>query len=108
MTTIHTLTDRMLEAFDKSQECKGSEAGRQFEAQFHEALHQLVSQYGWRDMESAPKDGKNVLARRNETLMGECYFAGEWKYCGFPVCNLTAWMPLPTANPGGSAPRGEG
>lgn len=106
--TIHTLCAAIIDAHEKAQECPGTEAAKVFTRDMQDAIHQLVSQYGWRDMEDAPKDGSKVLVRRGRVVLGECHFDDEWINCGFPIYDITAWMPLPTANPGGSAPRGEG
>jgi hypothetical protein len=51
----------------------------------------------WRDIETAPKDGKDVLLANDEGLHVGWWSMNEWRYKNFYVSikSPTHWQPLP-------------
>lgn len=55
----------------------------------------------WRPIETAPRDGAEILTYRGDGLMAVAsYWQSErvWTISdGMDICNVTHWMPLPDA-----------
>lgn len=62
-----------------------------------ENQHRVVWIDIWRDIESAPKDGTEILVSNNEFMALVSWYDGEWVEAARELDYMvpTHWMPLP-------------
>ena len=69
-------------------------------AALESALRLVLAQREWQPIETAPKDGRQLILLLTPSGFPQVAYSNTWWTAGFSVeCKPTHWMPLPAAAP---------